>query len=86
MAAKKDSGEAKDTLEVIDVAQLLARSVKTKRTTAADGDARESVGFAAPGPCQSTIQARNGDTSTMASPNSVIASPASPYRDRRRSA
>jgi hypothetical protein len=30
IAAKKASGEAADTLEVIDVAQLLARSVRTE--------------------------------------------------------
>jgi Fe-S oxidoreductase len=34
VAAKKSAGEAKDTLEVIDVAQLLARSVALKRSTA----------------------------------------------------
>jgi hypothetical protein len=36
IAAKKSSGDAKDTLEVIDVAQLLARSVRP-----ADGRAAE---------------------------------------------
>ena len=34
IAAKKSTGDAKDTLEVVDVAQLLARSA---RTTAYDG-------------------------------------------------
>ena len=35
VADKKASGQAKDTLEVIDVAQLLARSVSTTATTEA---------------------------------------------------
>jgi Fe-S oxidoreductase len=35
VAAKKGSGEAKDTLEVIDVAQLLARSVTRNGAKAA---------------------------------------------------
>jgi Fe-S oxidoreductase len=48
VAAKKGSGEAKDTLEVIDVAQLLARSVKRNGATAADGNAAESGAGAAP--------------------------------------
>lgn len=43
VAAKKASGQAKDTLEVIDVAQLLARSVSTTAKdpspAAADGAA-----------------------------------------------
>jgi Fe-S oxidoreductase len=38
VAAKKGSGEAKETLEVIDVAQLLARSVKPNGTAAAAGE------------------------------------------------
>ena len=38
VAAKKSSGEAKDTLEVIDVAQLLARSVRPTAPVAVDGD------------------------------------------------
>jgi Fe-S oxidoreductase len=33
IAAKKSSGEAKETLEVIDVAQLLVRSVATDQPT-----------------------------------------------------
>jgi Fe-S oxidoreductase len=36
IAAKKSSGDAKDTLEVVDVAQLLARSVRTE-TPAGNG-------------------------------------------------
>ncbi len=42
VAAKKGSGEAKDSLEVIDVAQLLVRSVTLKAASpngAAAGDA-----------------------------------------------
>jgi Fe-S oxidoreductase len=39
--AKKASGEAKQTLEVIDVAQLLVRAVKL-REGAAQGDATEA--------------------------------------------
>jgi Fe-S oxidoreductase len=38
VAAKKSSGDAPDTLEVIDVAQLLARSVRTTAPVAVDGD------------------------------------------------
>jgi Fe-S oxidoreductase len=38
IAAKKSSGEAKDTLEVVDVAQLLARSVRATAPVAVDGD------------------------------------------------
>ena len=53
VAAKKGSGEAKESLEVIDVAQLLARSVALKRPAAdgaasANGDAPESGVDAAP--------------------------------------
>jgi Fe-S oxidoreductase len=38
IAAKKGSGDAPDTLEVVDVAQLLARSVRTTAPLAVDGD------------------------------------------------
>jgi Fe-S oxidoreductase len=38
VAAKKSSGDAPDTLEVVDVAQLLARSVRTTAPVAVDGD------------------------------------------------
>ena len=38
IAAKKSSGDAKDTLEVVDVAQLLARSVRSTASVAVDGD------------------------------------------------
>ena len=38
VAAKKSSGDAPDTLEVVDVAQLLARSVRSAAPVVADGD------------------------------------------------
>jgi len=38
VAEKKSSGDAPDTLEVVDVAQLLARSVRTAAPAVADGD------------------------------------------------
>jgi len=38
IAAKKSTGDAKDTLEVVDVAQLLARSARTTAPVAVDGD------------------------------------------------
>jgi len=38
VAAKKSSGDASDTLEVVDVAQLLARSVRSAAPAVADGD------------------------------------------------
>jgi Fe-S oxidoreductase len=38
IAAKKSSGDAPDTLEVVDVAQLLARSVRSTAPAAVDGD------------------------------------------------
>jgi Fe-S oxidoreductase len=38
VSAKKASGDAPDTLEVIDVAQLLARSARTTAPAAVDGD------------------------------------------------
>jgi len=47
IAAKKGSGEAKDSLEVIDVAQLLARSVTTNGA-AGNGSAPETGAGAAP--------------------------------------
>jgi Fe-S oxidoreductase len=45
IAAKKSSGDAKGTLEVVDVAQLLARSVKPEDIRAADGTA-DAIGEA----------------------------------------
>jgi Fe-S oxidoreductase len=38
VAAKKSSGDAPDTLEVVDVAQLLARSARTTAPAVVDGD------------------------------------------------
>ena len=47
VAAKKSSGDAPDTLEVVDVAQLLARSVRTAAPAVADGDSgADSTGAA----------------------------------------
>ena len=43
VAAKKGSGEARDSLEVIDVAQLLARSVKSNGAKAVDAGAPETA-------------------------------------------
>ena len=48
VAAKKGSGEAKDSLEVIDVAQLLARSVKSNGAKATGAAAPETGVDAAP--------------------------------------
>jgi len=44
IAAKKSSGDAKDTLEVVDVAQLLARSVPARTPTANGADGANTVG------------------------------------------
>jgi hypothetical protein len=48
VAAKKSSGEAKETLEVIDVAQLLVRSSAARPVVAADPDASGDADEAAP--------------------------------------
>jgi len=51
VAAKKASGDAKDTLEVIDVAQLLARSVAAVGASVATDAGRAPAGpDANPGP------------------------------------
>jgi Fe-S oxidoreductase len=47
VAAKKASGEAKDTLEVVDVAQILARSIQPPTPPA---DAAPPAAPAAPAP------------------------------------
>jgi ribosomal protein L12E/L44/L45/RPP1/RPP2 len=45
VSAKKSSGEAKESLEVVDVAQLLARSVRQPATVAVAGpSAAEQAG------------------------------------------
>ena len=44
VSAKKSSGEAKQTLEVVDVAQLLARSVSSAASPAGAGAADGSAG------------------------------------------
>ena len=49
VAAKKGSGEARDSLEVIDVAQLLARSVKSNGAKAVDAGAPETAAGATAG-------------------------------------
>ena len=46
VAAKKASGDAKDSLEVIDVAQLLARSVAAPAATGPAGDGHAGAGGA----------------------------------------
>ncbi len=48
VAAKKGSGEARESLEVVDVAQLLARSVKSNGARAVDAGAAETASGAAP--------------------------------------
>ena len=48
VAAKKGSGEARESLEVIDVAQLLARSVKSNGAKAVDAGAPETAAGAPP--------------------------------------
>jgi Fe-S oxidoreductase len=48
VAAKKGSGEARESLEVVDVAQLLARSVKSNGATAVDAGAAGTASGAAP--------------------------------------
>ena len=53
-------------------AGITAMATRTAAKPAAIG------GSARRGPCRSTIQARNGDTSTMVTPNSAITSPANP--------
>jgi len=47
VAAKKASGDAKDSLEVVDVAQLLARSVTTPAAAGTSGDSQAGAGGAA---------------------------------------
>ncbi len=54
VSAKKSSGEAKESLEVVDVAQLLARSVRIPAPAAAGPPAAESAG---PDPADSAVAA-----------------------------
>ena len=49
VAAKKSSGEAKETLEVIDVAQLLVRSATPVRAAVADDAGSAPIGDDAAG-------------------------------------
>jgi Fe-S oxidoreductase len=72
IAAKKGSGEAKESLEVIDVAQLLARSVALQRPAAngADGGAPETgVDAAPPGDVTSAGEGEPTTTVTGSSGN-----------------
>jgi Fe-S oxidoreductase len=74
VAAKKSSGEAKESLEVVDVAQLLARSVALSRPPAvgtansADGGAPETGADAAPP--GDVASAGEGEPTTTASGSS----------------
>ena len=72
VAAKKSSGEAKESLEVIDVAQLLARSVALPRppATSADRGAPETgTGAAPPGGVTSAGEGEPTTTATGSSGN-----------------
>ncbi len=78
VAAKKGSGEAKESLEVIDVAQLLARSVALQRPAAngADGEAPETgVDAAPPGDVTS---AGEGEPTTTGSSGNASPGPGAP--------
>ena len=80
VAAKKGSGEAKESLEVIDVAQLLARSVALQRPPAngSDGGAPETgAGAAPPGDVTSAGEGEPTTTATGSSGNGA-ASPETP--------
>jgi len=48
VSAKKSSGEAAETLEVVDVAQILARSVRPRATAGTAGPAAPDPGGANP--------------------------------------
>jgi Fe-S oxidoreductase len=72
VAAKKGSGEAKDSLEVIDVAQLLARSVTRNGAKAAVG----AAGGAAVGGAAAGGAAAGGAAAGGASTGGVDAAPA----------
>ncbi len=77
VAAKKGAGEAKESLEVIDVAQLLARSVALQRPAAngaADGAPETGVDAAPPGDVTS---AGEGEPTTTAAGSSGAAGRAS---------
>ena len=72
VAAKKASGEARDTLEVIDVAQLLARSVALTRppaTSAVSGAPETGTGAAPPGDVTSAGEGEPTTTATGSSGN-----------------
>jgi hypothetical protein len=82
VAAKKGSGEAKESLEVIDVAQLLARSVALRRPPAnGDGAADSAVADAEAGvdaaPPGDVTSAAEGQPTTTADDPSDSAGSAS---------
>jgi hypothetical protein len=60
VAAKKASGDAKDTLEVIDVAQLLVRSVAPASAPLAKDAGSAPVGDAAAGAATAGTDAKPG--------------------------
>ena len=74
VAAKKSSGEAKDTLEVIDVAQLLARSV-TRSVRQSLATCRSAM------PRQGCDRGKRGNPSPAVTPESMGA--ARPGREQR---
>jgi len=72
VAAKKSSGHAKESLEVIDVAQLLARSVALTRppaTSAVSGAPETGTGAAPPGDVTSAGEGEPTTTATGSSGN-----------------
>ena len=70
VAAKKSSGEARETLEVIDVAQLLARSVSPPAGNGSAGAAAGSTGATAgsTGATAGSTGATAGSTGTADQP------------------
>jgi Fe-S oxidoreductase len=61
VAAKKSSGEAKETLEVVDVAQLLVRAMAPSGAAIADDAGSAPVGDAAAGAATSGTEAHPGE-------------------------
>jgi len=60
IAAKKASGQAADTLEVVDVAQLLARSVRPTVVTAATADGGAGTADGSVGAADGGVGASDG--------------------------
>jgi Fe-S oxidoreductase len=90
VAAKKGSGEAKESLEVIDVAQLLARSVALSRPAADGADGRAAGTGVDAAPSGDVTSAGEGEPTTTApelpgngssGPGTPGASPVSAARD-----